>query len=353
MKPGSLHNRKIHGMTLVELMVSITIGLIILAGVSTLFVSSKRTHTVQDRQARLQENARFAMQFMVKDIRLAGYYGCLSDISTDTVHSTLNSTSFAFDAQTAIEGVENATGTWYPSGNATLPAGIKAGTDAVALRMEDVASAVELREDMPQPSAELKVTSITGISENDIIMISDCSSADITQVTATNGVALTIQHNAGAGSNPGNKNGAAGNLSKAYSPPTKIMKFITRRYYIRDNTSGIPSLWRDDNLGTPVELVEGIESLQILYGKDTDGDKAPNVYLKPGAAGLQTATDWLSVKSVRIGIIARTVNTKDTDIDSATYDVDSDGSTDFTAPGDRNKRRMFQATVLLRNLQYR
>jgi len=343
-----------HGMTLVELMVSVTIGLILLAGVSTLFVTSKKTHTVQDRQARLQENARFAMQFLVKDLRLTGDFGCLSEITTDTTHSTLNSTSFAYDVQTAIEGLENATGTWYPSADTTLPTSIKAGTDAVAIRKTDGSSAVSLREDMPQPSAELKVNSVSGLSENDIIMISDCSSADVTQITAVpNTSALTVQHNSGGGTSPGNKTGTAGNLSKAYAPPAKIMKFTTTRYYIRDNTNGIPSLWRDENLGTPMELVEGIESLQILYGKDTDGDKVPNVYLKAGATGLQSATDWASVKSVRVGVVARTVNTKDTDIDSATYDVDSDGSTDFTAPGDRNKRRLFQATVLLRNLQYR
>jgi len=353
MKFGSFYSRKIRGMTLVELMVSITIGLIILAAVSTLFVNSKRTYTAQDRQARLQENARFAMQFIIKDIRLVGYYGCLSDINTDTVHSTLNGTGFQFDTQTPIEGLENAAGSWYPSGNTSLPTGINAGTDAITLRMADVSSAVSLSNPMPQPSAILQVTSITGVNPNDIIMISDCSSADLTQVTATNGSALTIQHNAGAGTNPGNMNGKAGDLSKSYAPPTSIMKFITRRYYISNNPNGIPSLYRDDNLGTPLELVEGIESLQILYGKDTNGDKIPDVYLKAGASGLQTATDWLSVKSVRIGIIARTVNTKDTDIDSAAYDVDGDGSTDFTAPGDHNKRRVFQTTVVLRNLQYR
>ena len=92
--------------------------------------------------------------------------------------------------------------------------------------------------------------------------------------------------------------------------------------------------------------------MHVLYGKNTDGivPKVPNVYLKAGAAGLQSATDWSSVVSVRIGILARTVNDKDTDIDSGTYDVDGDGANDFTALGDRNKRRIFQAAVQLRNL---
>ena len=356
MKRGSFYNRKIRGLSLVELMVALTIGLIILAGVSTLFVSSRKTYTTQDRLARLQENARFAMQFLIKDLRLAGYYGCLDEISSDTVHSTINSTGFTYDAGTPIEGlnsvggtVSTPTGTWYPSTSTAVPSGIKLGTDAVTIRMQDVATAVDLRADMPQPSAELKVTSLSNFTTNDILMISDCSSADLFQVTSTNGSALTVQHQSGTGT-PGNKNPPDGWLSKSYAPPAQVMRFLTRRYYIRDNANGIPSLYRDDNGGAATELVEGIESLKISYGKDTNGDNVPNIYLKPGDTGLTSAADWSSVVSVRIGILARTVNTKDTDVDSGTYDIDGNGSTDFTAPGDRNKRRVFQATVLLRNL---
>ena len=356
MKPGMTHNKKMRGMSLVELMVALTVGLIILAAVSTLFVSSKKTYTTQDRLARLQENARFAMQFIMRDLRLAGYYGCLDTINSQTVHSTLNSTTFPYDTQTPIEGLNNVsgsastpTGTWYPSTNTTMPSGIILGTDAVTIRMMDPSTKIELRADMPQPSAELKVSSVAGVSDSDILMISDCSSADLFQVTATNGTSLTIQHNSGIGT-PGNKTGKPGELSKSYAPPSKVMKFVTRRYYIKDNPNGIPSLYRDDNYGAATELVEGIESLKVTYGKDTNGDKVPNVYLKAGDAGLQSAADWSSVVSVRFGILARTVNNKDTDIDSGSYDVDGDGTKEFTAPGDRNKRRVFRATVLLRNL---
>jgi type IV pilus assembly protein PilW len=337
-------------------MVALTIGLIILAGVSTLFVSSKKTYTVQDRMARLQENARFAMQFLIKDIRLAGYFGCVDEINSETVHNTVNSSSFAFNLTTPIEGLSNVsgsvsapTGTWYPSTDTTVPSKIKLGTDAVAIRMQDTSSAVQVRDEMPNESAEIKVSSITGVNTNDILMISDCKSADVFQVTATSSSALTIQHNTGTGT-PGNKNPPDGWLSKSYAPPAQIMKFLTRRYYIRDNDSGIPALYRDDNLGNPTELVEGIESLKISFGKDTDGDKVPNIYLRPGATNLVSTTDWSTVNSIRIGILARTVNTKDTDIDTTAYDVDGDGVTDFTAPGDRNKRRVFQAVILLRNL---
>lgn len=357
MKSYRLISARIRGFSLVELMVAMTIGLIILAAVSTLFVSSKQTYTTQDRLARLQENARFAMQFIIKDLRLTGYYGCVDEINADTVSNTLNnSTSFSYNAQTAMEGLNNATGTWYPSGSATLPTGIASGTDAVTIRMADTNSPAYLNQEMPNTSAVLKLNTYTDPLTNtpyfnvgDIIMVSDCTSADIMQVTQVNTTDPHLVHNSGAGS-PGN---STQSLSKAYSPSgngTRVMKFMTRQYFIATGASGNPALFRQDNTATPVELVDGIESLQVLYGKDTDSDRVPNVYLKAGDTGLQSAADWSSVVSVRIGILARTVNDKDTDIDSDAYDIDGDNTTDFTASGDHHKRRIFQAAVQLRNL---
>jgi type IV pilus assembly protein PilW len=128
------------------------------------------------------------------------------------------------------------------------------------------------------------------------------------------------------------------------------MKFTTKQYFIAMGASGNPALFRKDNNAAAVELVDGVENMQILYGKDTDGDKVPNIYLAAGAASLQSAADWSGVVSVRIGILARTVSDKDTDVDTASYDVDGTGLNNFTAPGDHHKRRVFQAVVHLRNL---
>lgn len=363
MKQRCQNSPLMNGFSLVELMVALAIGLIILAGVSTLFVSSKQTYTTQDRLARLQENARFAMQFIIKDLRMAGYYGCISDITPDSVNSTLNNSSdFAFNAQIPLEGLKNATGPWQPSGFATVPAGIKAGTDAIAIRMGDPNDNIYLNQEMPNTSAVLKVNNIAALSVGDIIMISDCTSADIMQISQLNSTDPHIVHNAGAAT-PGN---STQQLSKAYSPSTapdgtKVLKFVTRRYFIADGASGNPALFRQDNAGAAAELVEGIESLKILYGKDSDSDGIPNQYFKAGDAGLVSATDWSQIRTVRIGLLARTVNNKDNDIDTTKYDVDgncpagaatTDACYEFTPPAnDRNKRRVFQAVVQMRNLR--
>lgn len=356
------------GFSLVELMVALTIGLIIMSAVSMLFVSSKKTYTTQDSLSRLQENARFAMQFIVKDLRLAGYYGCIDEVGPDTVNSTLNGpTDFLYNAQIPMEGLNSDKTAWSPSGNTSLPSGIKAGTDAIVIRKANSNSNIYLdQQEMPNESAVLKTNKTdpnTGaavviseiISAGDILLISDCASADVFEVSQVNDTDPHIVHNTGAGT-PGN---ATKEFSKAYSPngnKTRIMQFETVQYYIATGASGNPALFRKVMNDPAVELVEGIEHLQVLYGKDTDSDRIPNRYLKAGDSGLQSLTEWGSVVSVRVGILARTLadpatgNPKETENDTGKYDVDGDGTYELNNPGDRYKRRVFQTVVHLRNL---
>ncbi|OQW94233.1 MAG: hypothetical protein BWK79_06920 [Beggiatoa sp. IS2] len=69
-------NRKhLYGLTLVEMMVAVTLSLILMAGVFKIVSSSKQTYALQSELATLQENARFVMDDISYNIRMAGYYG--------------------------------------------------------------------------------------------------------------------------------------------------------------------------------------------------------------------------------------------------------------------------------------
>lgn len=332
------------GFSLVELMVAITIGLIILAAISAVFVSSKRSYSTQDRLARLQENARFAMQFMTRDVRMAGYSGCVKDLPN--VNNTLNvGTNFLFMMNIPLEGIDNAdsSSAWSPSGGGK-PANMKDGTDAIAIRSGDPSQITNLASAMESESDALVVSSTTGFSDNNIIMVADCSNADVLQITDVNSPAL--EHAANAGNTPGN---SSANLGKLYDTAAQVMKFYTRVYFVANRADGTPALFLNEN-GDVQELVEGVEDLQVLYGVDTDADGAPNVYLSADGVGAA----WGSVRSVRIGMLVRTPNDKDIDPDiRASYDVN--GNT-FTVPTDadgnrdRYQRRVFQTTVQVRNL---
>jgi type IV pilus assembly protein PilW len=69
------------GISLIEIMIALLIGLFLLDGVLQLFSSAQQTYRMQSNLARLQENGRFALDFLERDIRMAGYWGCMSSTS--------------------------------------------------------------------------------------------------------------------------------------------------------------------------------------------------------------------------------------------------------------------------------
>lgn len=353
MTPRRSNFGAVRGFTLVELMVAVTLGLIILAAISTLFVSSKQTYKAQDSLARLQENARFAMQFLTSDLRLGGYYGCLDNVSDKSVSSVVNSSSLAYSVdQAAVEGLDKTNGVWLPSGIANLPAGIVAGTDAITIRFVDPISSVLLAADMPNSAAPLTVATPGDFKQGDIVMVADCSSAHLMQVTNVV-TGSTLEHAPGGADAtkippwPGNTNPASFSPDKKYAVAgSKILRFATRRYFVA-NSGSTPTLFRDLNGGTPEEVVRGIEMLKLTYGVDTDGDidRTPDIYVDA-----ENVPDWNSVVTVRVGIIARSLQ-KEADTDAGPIDIENDGVDELVpAPGDGFRRRAFQTTVQLRNL---
>jgi type IV pilus assembly protein PilW len=67
------HARSQCGLTLIELMIALLISSILMFGVGTIYVSSKRGYNIQDNLARQQENSRFSVELLVHDLRMAGY----------------------------------------------------------------------------------------------------------------------------------------------------------------------------------------------------------------------------------------------------------------------------------------
>lgn len=353
------NNQKTRGFSLVEVMIAMAIGLTILAAISLVLVNSKKNYTTQDSMARLQESARFAVQFLTRDLRMTGYYGCSDDVGAVT--NTLNGAAGSgnpFDTTVPIQGSESKSD-WQPVPAAAVlaPGAMKSGTDAIALRYLDGSTAVQVDEPYMNTSAAALHTSGGGLQVGEIVMVTDCSSASVFQITGpgSTGDAITgtVVHNDGAGT-PGN---STKNLGKIYEGDAKIAKFYYAIYYIADNANGQPALFRESTAGTQ-ELVEGIENLQVLYGVDVDGNGVPDTYKKATA---MTAADWTKVYSVRFGVLVRSlanVESKNeegkefgTDRDTKSYDIDGDGTNDAGPFNDRYQRRVFRTTVVLRNLQ--
>ncbi len=88
-----------HGLTLVELLVAMTVGLLLTAGVLTVFVNSSQTYRVQDNLSHLQENGRFALILLGNALRMAGY-------KTDPINETGAFPKVQFPTATTIFGTE-------------------------------------------------------------------------------------------------------------------------------------------------------------------------------------------------------------------------------------------------------
>ncbi|HJP37460.1 MAG TPA: PilW family protein, partial [Gammaproteobacteria bacterium] len=92
----------------------------------------------------------------------------------------------------------------------------------------------------------------------------------------------------------------------------------------------------------PEEVIEGVENMQILYGEDTAGnDQIADTYVTAAAVA-----DWDNVVSVRVSLLMRSVEEYGPDQDNATYDL---LGTIIDPVDDRRRRRVFTATIQLRN----
>lgn len=340
------------GFTLVELMVALTLSLIILGAITYIVVNSNKSYNTTDSLARLQENARFAMEFIARDLRRAGYMGCANDV--DEVKSTLNGGAYGGGglAINSIEGAENlaASTVWKPSNTAVSFTNTPVpGSDAIAGRYLDLNNPITVQQQMPNESAVLSVNPGHGLVAGDIIAITDCDGSDIMQLTGVNAAGASasgkdgLVHNAGGGT-PGN---STQKLGRPYDANSTVLKFNAFSYYVGTNANNRRALFRKTIAGTE-ELVEGVEDLQILYGEVTGSDRSPTRYSKA-----PDVSKWQNVISIRIGLLFSTVaNTADgqygTDVDSGTYPVNG---TDVTPPSERRMRKVFVSTIMLRNIR--
>ena len=381
---------RFRGFSLVELMVAITIGAIILAGAVTLFVNNRDTYKTTNALSRLQETARYALGMMVKDIRMAGYFGCADRLDTVTLNVPVGTVGelWDFNLDTGagnlvppVEGFEAALpgNNFMPSGFAVAvgadgPGGqVLAGTDAITVRyaggtMADVAPANGTLDFLVTTDAAnganstITVDSTTGFALNQVAVITDCGGSDIFQINAPT-TTNTVQAN---------------DLFRGYNAASfpMIAPYVGVRYYIGDNGRGpggevYPSLYRtiitppDPTVFVPApptetnqELFEGVEQMQILYGVDTNGNGNPNSYVRAGDAPLNAASpgSWANVVSVRLSILVRTIDQHGradvANVDTNTYTLnDHDGVLfpQFDPVDDRRRRRVFTTTVMVRN----
>lgn len=346
------------GLTIVEIMVAMVLSLILTAGVVEVFIGSKNTYRVNDALSRLQEDGRMALEYMSRDVRMAGFQGCSR---YGPVTNTLNSTTnIAYDFAVGIRGYDNV-GAPLPAALGTLNPAPNAGTDVIVVRRQaDNPVRIVQNNNGAQLFVEVTGTEagacangtsrVSGICEGDILMVSDCRKSRIFQTgniqTTGSGGNITLNITHPASGTPGNAisswGGASAPEDERFGDDAEIVKVATYIYFIANNPNGIPSLYRQDGITAAVELAQGVENLQILYGVDTsptDINQSADVYQDAGSVA-----SWDDVVSVRLHLLLRTIDNNLAEAAQTYRYVDVDINA-----GDRRIRKEFTSLVALRN----
>lgn len=364
------NRRQQQGLSLIEMMIALAISSMVTVGLVQMFSANQDTSRLLRGQATLAESGRFAMEMMGRSIRKAGYRGCNSKRA---VEGTINSVPYEFALANGLQGYDAAGASWAPNFTITqLPTTSGAtdtnifspngesstGVDLTSLRQGTdfltvwFASSTEYSVDTAtQPitsgtEAILLNASIADIASDmaryHVVFINDCSTENMIVVTQINnsGGQAELEHAAGVGV------GGVQNLTpimgsgSGYQNGAIVTSIVSHTFYVGESENvnefgdTIYSLFRKEGVNAPVELVEGIENLQILYGVDTQGEVlVPSIYLPSSGV-----SDFRDVVSVRIQVTANSIE------DVSSTNVDS-----ISSAADGLSRRTFTQTIRLRN----
>ncbi len=326
------------GVTLIELMVSMTIGLLILAGVVYIFSGTRKSYDYNEILARVQENGRFAINILNNDLRMTGYFGC----GRVQRYDFRGSSGFVVpDALFTDDTFNIFKDNLFK--DITLSGGVGAGADDaanVALASSDTLTVTRTGAAFPVKSmnSEGKITisgeaSIDAVNAGDTLVISNCKTANVFEVGA-------VSH----GSNEITPTSVSVTQDK-FGREAYVMTVAQNQYSVRNtdrtNRSGqrIRALFRNNT-----ELVEGVESMKIKYGVDADEDgNVDDESFQEGASN----TKWDRVIAVQIDLlVASTEDGVLTESQPYTYQGTA------VTPTDRKMRQAFSTTVALRNRIY-
>lgn len=312
------------GLTLIELMIALGLGLLIVAALGYLFVGNRQAFRLQDNLARVQENGRYAMEAMGQDLRMLGYIGCGT---LDEVAVTATATSAT--APTPANILSGAEG--------------GAGADSLTLSRVDGRGAL-LTAVMADAAAGVPIPpSPRQYAAGTLFLIADCLNADLFRASEQVAQGATAIPHAASHHN------TSGDLSKPYGDDALVFPFETLVYSIDLNPAGNPALYRSVD-GVAQEVVENVKDMQIVYGVDSDGDGAVNAYVRANQV-----TDWRRVLAVRVSLLLRSPQANvSTGPPTVFWDRDNDGTNDFdpAADADALARRLlyvYTSTFGLRN----
>lgn len=346
------------GLSLVELMIALALSASLILGIFTVYLDSNQTSRMSSSLARIQEGGRIATEIMARDMRMVGFQGCADpdDVTMNIIADNPPTNDFF---ASNLRGWEVTAANWADGtefDGTPIEANALIGSDVVAVQRGETVD-LEVTGNMSATNANIQVsgTDTDRFSQNGIVLISDCESADLFRISSN--------PSSGTWAHAQNVN-SSNRLSQAYNESARVFQFTSSVYFVadtgRDDAQGndIRALYRANNTlanaGAPVfqidELVEGVESLQIEYGE----------VLATNNIRYRTADNvgnMANVVAIRLGMLLSDADAVRDDADLADYALPGEvveaitgaAAGAVTHPEDNRLRRSFTSTVMLRN----
>lgn len=365
------------GFSLIELMIAMTIGLLLLAGLTTIFINSSNASRELQKTSQQIENGRYAIDVISTDLRLAGFYGHLHNMGAltppagapdpcETVDTNAMRSAMWYPVQgyrgtidaaaTAADALPDISAT--SCGTLLTAANLKKGSDVLVVRRADTNAL------LPADTPDLDV----------FYLQASGTTAEIQKGRATATIAVGTDHNAKGGI-------SIISLSNlAVTPPASpIRKYKVHVYFVAPCSNGSDTIGTvtgvckagDDAIPTLkrleleksgamkiVALVEGIDYLKVEWGVDDapSAISAVTGYKGDGTVDSydETPADWGTVIAAKIYLLARNTELTAGYADIKTYKLGAHAADNYTVPAATGanakfKRHVYTAAVQMVN----
>jgi len=322
------------GFSLVELMVSMAIGLMLLATLLVVFANASSARGELERASRQIENGRYAVELLSDDLRVAGFFGEVN-VGALAAPAALPDPCSTVPAEWAaampihVQGYDGGSGA-----PACIPADIKANTDILVVRR-----------------VKTCVAGVAGceptIAGKPYLQATLCNTDATPYVVGPFGTT------------------AFPLLRKDCVTPAALREYLVNVYFISANNragQNIPTLMRLELTGSTlaeIPLVEGIEEMNVEYGIDNDGDGQPDAYTADptfytyaGCTVCTAVNNWSNVVTAQLHVLARSPEPSPGHIDTKSYSLgpDTAGNTITVGPkNDAYRRHVFTEMVRIVN----
>lgn len=337
-----VNNKYQQGFSLLEVFVALAIGLVIFAGVLSVFVGMRTTTTETTSFGELQENGRFAISVLTDDISKQDFWG---DYTGTFDLSSISHALVAPSNDCNGGGVNNASFPLAVGHFRTLWGQTVASADPMGCFVD-----AKIGSDVIQIKRVLASDLIQLDGDGNPILDADDNQMPITNATADNYHLVT------------NANGGIlfGNGAVPVVDNSRVWQYQHHVYYVREETQGsntVPVLMQGQ-LTTKMTfspIIDGIEMIRFMYGYDADTNPDAPGYGKVDAfipANAMTEALWnnaggTKIIAVKVFVLARNIRPDTKYTNNNTYQL---GDLTFTPPAnDHYRRLLFSSTVTLYN----